>query len=496
MKTARLVIAGTQSGVGKTSVALALMAAYKRAGLQVQPFKVGPDYIDPSYHKVATGVPSHNLDSWLLSKENVQRLFLEKSENCDIALIEGVMGLYDGLGTKEETASTQEIAKLLGAPILLVIDSKGMSRSGAAMALGYKKFDSELTIGAIILNKVSSLSHYKILKEAIEHYTGIPVVGGISKNENLKIPERHLGLLTAEENPELEACINQLVSVTHANSNWPGFDLEKILKIADEGSRTEIVFKKGARPCGLAPLRTFPYASEKLAEAFLNTISASRASIKIGVARDRAFSFYYQANLDLLEKMGAELVYFSPLRDKKIPEGCSALYFGGGFPEIYAEELVENISFMNSIKSKIALGLPIYAECGGLMYLSESIQILDGKTFSMVGAVPGKITMTQKLQKFGYKEGRLLKDTLLGKEGNSIRGHEFHYSERSANLESYAYELKGRRNVNLQLEGYSKGNILASYLHLHFLTNPDWAIHWIQAAISYNGADLFSSPKG
>ncbi len=203
MNIPRIVIAGTQSGVGKTSVALALMAAYRKRGLRVQPFKVGPDYIDPSYHRVATGLPSHNLDSWLLSKETVQELFIEKGNNCDIAIIEGVMGLFDGLGTKEETASNQEIAKLLQAPILLVIDAKGMSRSGAAMVLGYAKFDPSLKIAGVILNRVSSQNHYQILKESIEHYTGIPVLGGLYKNENLKIPERHLGLMTAEENTHL-----------------------------------------------------------------------------------------------------------------------------------------------------------------------------------------------------------------------------------------------------------------------------------------------------
>jgi len=473
MNIPRIVIAGTQSGVGKTSVALALMAAYRKRGLRVQPFKVGPDYIDPSYHRVATGLPSHNLDSWLLSKETVQELFIEKGNNCDIAIIEGVMGLFDGLGTKEETASTQEIAKLLQAPILLVIDAKGMSRSGAAMVLGYAKFDPSLKIAGVILNRVSSQNHYQILKESIEHYTGIPVLGGLYKNENLKIPERHLGLMTAEENPELQKCLDLLTELTvgDASTERPGFDLDRIIKIAQENSIILPVEKRGQSLKGQSPF------------------------LRIGVARDMAFSFYYQANLDLLEELGAELIFFSPLKDKNLPEDCSALYFGGGFPEIYAGDLGDNLSFIGSIKNAIQSALPIYAECGGLIYLSESIQTMDGRSFPMIGAVPGNIVMTGKLQNFGYKEGKLLKDTLLGTKGDSIRGHEFHYSVNGDSalfartnraLSPFtAYELQGRRTTHTQWEGFSHGSILASYLHLHFYTDPSWAERFVESGREY-----------
>lgn len=468
----RIIIAGTQSGVGKTSVSLALMAAFERAGHRVQAFKVGPDYIDPSYHKIATGYPSHNLDSWLLSQETINWLFQTKSESVDISIIEGVMGLYDGLGGKEETASTAQIAKLLKAPVILVLDARNLSRSAAAIVKGYQSFDPEIKICGVILNKVGSVKHLELLKEAIEYYTDVPVVGAIFRDQKVQIPERHLGLMTASENMELHHCLNSLIELTKGKVelNQSGIDLEKIFKIA----------KDVPSLLSCAPSPSIPFLPP------LKKENRGGFGIRIGFAYDRAFSFYYQANLDLLNDLGVELIPFSPLKDEKISESISALYFGGGFPEIHANELEKNSHLKSQIRRCIKSGMPVYGECGGLMYLSEFIETLDGKSYSMVGAIPGKIVMAQKLQNFGYKEGKMVEDTILGSKGDLVRGHEFHYSTRGCVDEgTVPYELLSRKSEQTQLEGYVKNSLLASYLHLHFFSNPEWAKKFVQAAKKY-----------
>ncbi|MBI2119878.1 MAG: cobyrinate a,c-diamide synthase [Elusimicrobia bacterium] len=465
MNIPRIIVSGTQSGVGKTSVTLALMAAFKKAGIKVQPFKVGPDYIDPSYHQLVTKKPSHNLDTWLLTKEKVQWLFQKESCNCELAIIEGVMGLYDGFGSCEETASTQEIAKLLNCPIILVIDAKKMARSAAALVLGFKSFDPALKISGVILNKVGSLRHYQLLKDAVETYTQIPILGGIPSNLKIHVPERHLGLLTASENKEFKELVNALTDLIDPDpeKNNPGINLDAILKIAKETK----------------PL-------PKVESPSIEFINNNLKSVKIGIAKDKAFSFYYQANLDLLEQFGAKLITFSPLETKELPEDLSALYFGGGFPEIYAQELQNNLYLKNQIKNLIADGLPVYAECGGLMYLTEAIQDLDGKTYEMVGAIPRKITMTKKLQNFGYKQGKSIHPNILQDKETLVRGHEFHYSKMEYLNSHFSYELTDRKTGEKQLEGYRKNNLLASYLHLHFLTNPEWAQNFVEAAKKYS----------
>lgn len=470
----RIIISGTQSGVGKTSVTLTLMAAFKKAGLRVQPFKVGPDYIDPSYHQLVTGKPSHNLDTWLLSKEKVLWLFQKESENCELAIIEGVMGLYDGFGSCEETASTQEIAKLLNCPIILVVDAKKIARSAAALVLGFKTFDPALKISGVILNKVGSLRHYQLLKEAIESYTQIPVLGGIPSNLKIHVPERHLGLLTASENNEFKELLNALADLIKPDpeKNSPGINLELILKIAKE---------------------TKPMV--KMNSPFPEFKNNNLNHVKIGIAKDKAFSFYYQANLDLLEQFGAELVFFSPLETKKIPEDLSALYFGGGFPEIYAQELQDNVYLKNQIKNLIVDGLPVYAECGGLMYLTEALQDLEGKIYELVGAIPGKIVMTNKLQNFGYKQGKSINNNLLSDKETLVRGHEFHYSQMEKLDSNFSYELNDRKTGKKQREGYQKNNLLASYLHLHFLTEPSWAKNFVEAARKYRIINTEAPPK-
>ena len=465
MNQPRVIIAGTQSGVGKTSISLALMKAFTAAGLKVQAFKVGPDYIDPSYHSVATGSPSYNLDSWLLKKETIEWLFQVKSKPADISIIEGVMGLYDGFESKKDNGSTAQIAKMLSAPVILVVNAQSIARSIAAMVKGYQIFDPEIRIEGVILNKVGSKRHADLLKESIEHYTGIPVVGALLRDKKIQIPERHLGLATAAENKGLKECLDSLANVD-------GLNLEKILNIAKNTS-TLI-------PC------TEPSIEETTVKT--SDESGSYGKVRIGIAKDRAFSFYYPSNLDLLKELQVELVPFSPLEDPELPKNLSALYFGGGFPEIYARELELNSILKNQILRCVQEEMPIYAECGGLMYLSEAIETLEGTSFAMVGAVPGKIKMTDRLQNFGYKEGRMRGDTLLGAQGSQVRGHEFHYSQRlmDGNLtQNIPYELEDRKSGQQQLEGFSKGSLLASYLHLNFLTNPKWAEAFVQTADLY-----------
>lgn len=467
MNRPRIVIAGVSSGSGKTSVSLAMMASLTRNGHRVQAFKVGPDYIDPSYHRAATGRPSHNLDSWLMDPKTLMWLFQTRSDGSELSIIEGVMGLYDGFGSLDDTASTAQIAKLLKAPVILVLDARGISRSAAAIVKGFQLFDRDVQFSGVILNQVASSRHFELLKEAIEHYTDVPVLGALFRDQRLKIEERHLGLLTASENKGISAHLDALTEFSEPRPSTPGsgFLLDKIIDIARQAPALKTVERPGQLP---------PKVN-------------SESRLKIGIAQDRAFSFYYQANLDLLEDLGVELVPFSPVNDPGIPD-CSALYFGGGFPEIYARELEENQRMRAQIRLAIGSGMPVYAECGGLMLLSESLETLDGKSYNMAGAIPGKIVMTQRLQNFGYKEGEMIGSTVLGSKGGRVRGHEFHYSQRTAGGggDSAAYELKDRKSGNVRAEGYAKAGLLASYLHLHFLSNPGWAEEFVRSARNYS----------
>ena len=454
-------IAGTQSGAGKTSVTLALMAAFRAAGLTVQGFKVGPDYIDPSYHAVATGRPSHNLDVWMCGPETAQALFVQKARSAELSIIEGVMGLYDGFGSQDDLASTAQMAKLLNAPVLLVLNAQSLSRSAAAIVKGFQTFDPEVKIAGVILNKVGSARHLQLVEESVRYYTGLPVLGALFRDAKVEIPERHLGLMTASENKELSQCLANLRVLSSGNlgAHESGFSLEAIRRLAMEAGDL------------------FPRALPSLA------IKKCSNAPRIGVAQDRAFNFYYQANLDLLEELGARLVPFSPLCDAALPKGLSALYFGGGFPEVYAQELADNAPLLRQIRDQARSGLPIYAECGGLIYLSEELETFDGKRYSMAGAVPGKILMKQRLQNFGYKAGTLTRDSVLGVKGTVVRGHEFHYSDRIFDAdEQCAYELLDRRSQKTVREGFAQENLLASYLHLHFLANPAWAETFVSKA--------------
>ena len=457
-----IVIAGTTSGVGKTTVAIGLMGALIRQGLKVQPFKTGPDYIDPSYHTWVTGNSSRNLDTWLLSSHAVAELFTRAMVGKDIAVIEGVMGLYDGCSSLSEGGSTAELAKLLGAPVLLVVDSQKGARSLAAMVAGYQAFDSSLHLGGVILNGIGSDEHLRLCREAIEHYTGIAVLGYIPRRDSLSLPERHLGLIPTVEGPANEEFLRLLVAQCEATLN-----IARILRLSEQAVVPE------DEPLLFPPVRKPPMA-------------------KIAVAKDKAFSFYYQDSLDLLEAWGAEVVPFSPLQDTDLPRDISGLYIGGGFPELYAADLAGNKSIKDAIKVAAGRGMPIYAECGGLMYLGGSIRDLKGNEHPMVGAIPVSSQIDSPRLNLGYRTVQALRDGPILRRGEIVRGHEFHWSVlKSSGDATNAYrilEKKGRQ------EGFQKKKLLASYIHLHLGSLPHMASRFVencrQFRDSCNGQEL------
>ena len=448
MNAPRLLIAAPSSGSGKTTVTVGIMAALSE-NREVQGFKVGPDYIDPNYHSIATGRISRNLDTWMLSKNNVAGIFSRGQKGADISIIEGVMGLFDGIDGKSERGSSAEVAKLLKVPVVLVIDVRSMARSAAAIALGFKNFDPDLILGGVIANRVGSLKHAQMVTEAFENI-GLKVLGCIPRDASLNVPERHLGLYTAGERSQA----TEKFIANAKRSVQQHIDLEQLMEIADN--------------------------TPQITHSYPPIIKSEKKNIRIAIARDEAFSFYYQDNFDLLEAAGAEIVFFSPLRDEKLPEDISGLYLGGGYPELYASQLSDNSKLLTSIVKMIHLGLPTYAECGGLMTLTSHFLDADGKKHPMLAVLPGYTQLTNKL-KMGYREVSSLGETLLLDEDDFARGHEFHYSEwiNEKDSEHLAYKIKSRDGKNENLTGFTKGNLLASYIHLHFGSNPEIATTFV-----------------
>jgi len=450
----RLLIAGTRSGVGKTTISLGLMAALTKRKYDVQPFKVGPDYIDPGFHTIVTDNESYNLDSYFLGENGVKELFLRNTVDSDIAIIEGVMGLFDGKG-KKGTSSSAEIAKTLKTPVILVIDGKKMAQSGAALVYGYKNYDSDLDVKGVILNNIASERHYMLLKESIESKpVNLKVLGYLPRQEELELPERHLGLVPIQESEDLKDYISKLVTLMEKY-----IDLDEIIKIADNNLEINIEDKK-------------LYNHRK------------KYDIDLGVAYDQAFNFYYQYNLDLLEKMGANIIYFSPVKDKKLPE-VDGIYIGGGFPESFLGQLEKNESMKKDIKEKVKDGIPVYAECGGLMYLSESIVDQQNTLYEMLALIPAQVIMEDSLQEMGYRKVEVIKSNVILPKGEKAKGHVFHYSK----LNKISKKVKKCYRINQnKLEGYSSGsNILGSYLHLHFGSNTKIVRNFLHKAQLFKG---------
>lgn len=458
---AALVIAAPASGSGKTTVTAGLLRALRRRGLAVQPFKAGPDYIDPTYHACAAGLPCRNLDSWLLTPSVLRELYERASARGAVALIEGVMGLFDGRGGGEE-GSTAHLARLLGLPVVVVIDVGRTSRTAGAIALGCQRFDPALAVVGFVLNGVASDNHRRWASEAITAATGLPVLGWLPRRDDLALPERHLGLIPTAEGTVDDAFFERL-----ADQIEQSFDVDRLLALAEprveSGAGKSVARQTDTR---LFPRHGLP------------------TSARVGLALDEAFSFYYEDNLDLLRAWGAQLVPFSPLRDRGLPEETDALYLGGGFPELYAGELRANEAMVEAIRGAAARGMPIYAECGGLMYLSEGITDLEGRRFRMVGLVPAWSVMANRRLTLGYREVRARVDTPVLRRGETARGHEFHWSVLAEPLpaDTTAYDVLA---APVPREGYARGNLLASYCHLHFASNPVVAPNFIAAAIAW-----------
>jgi cobyrinic acid a,c-diamide synthase len=422
-------IAAPMTGSGKTTVTLGLLAALRQRGISVQPFKVGPDFIDPGLHEIAAGVASHNLDGWMVSRESNRELFTMATQGRSAAVVEGVMGLFDGYDGLSNAGSTAEMAQWLDLPVILVVDAHGLGRSAAAIVHGLRTFDEDVKIAGVILNRIAGEGHYRILADAI---VNVPILGWLPQDTAIEIPERHLGLLTARE--------TNVAEQIHAIGDF-------FLKHIDfETLWLHIPVLHNDWPEAVDIPRIPP------------------ARKRVALAIDPAFSFYYRANRLELERAGSEVLEFSPLSDRELPE-CEFLYIGGGYPELYRRELEQNVNMRRSVRRFIESGRPFYAECGGLMYLAKSIE--DSK---MVGILPTEILMTDHLVDFGYCEVTTRSDSILGPSGTKARGHQFHYSRSTNPSADPIYTVRqGTREYG---EGFRFENGIASYVHLHFLSNP------------------------
>jgi cobyrinic acid a,c-diamide synthase len=442
----RVVLAGTHSGVGKTSLSLALVSALRRRGLRVQTFKVGPDFLDPTYLALASGRPCYNLDGWMTgSKDYVCRLFGRVSEDADIAVMEGVMGLFDGADPATIEGSTGEVAKWLHAPVLLIANAHGLGRSLAAMVKGYASFEPGVNIAGVIANQCGSEEHSEGLAHSLQASSLPPLLGAIPRGRLAQLPSRHLGLVTADANNLAPSTLDALAQALEQHAS-----LEGILRVARSAPPLEIS----------APER-----------------KAVAKRWRVAVARDRAFHFYYQDLFDELEMGGCELIPFSPAEDQRLP-ACEALYIGGGYPEEHAAALSANKPMLEAIRQLAAANRPIYAECGGLMYLAKSLETGDGREYPMVGLLPAATRMLDHKKVLGYVEVTLKEDSLWGAKGTKFRGHEFHYSEMSTDPTGRAgwqasYTLRRRRAEGMREEGFQCGRVLASYVHLHLASHPE-----------------------
>ena len=447
-RTPAVVLAGTRSGVGKTTIATGIMGALARRGLRVQPFKCGPDYIDPSYHLMACGVPSRNIDTWMLARDTALELYGRAARSADVSIVEGVMGLYDGHANLTEQGSTAEVAKLLRAPVVLIASAARVARSVAAEVLGFQKFDPSVNIAGVILNGVGSARHLEFCKPPIEDATGLPVLGYMPRREDLRVPERHLGLIPTVEGVVVEEWFDRLTAQIEET-----IDLDRLLEVARQADTPSV--QPSVYPAERQPVRA-----------------------RIAVAQDRAFNFYYQDSLDLLEAWGAEIAPFSPLEDAALPDGVGGVYIGGGFPEIFARELAENGAMMRAIRDAHARGTRIYAECGGLMYLGETLTDFDGVAHGMVGLIPARSSMAKGRLTLGYREVEAQADGALLAKGEFARGHEFHWSVADS-PKSAAQAVYSVRSQDGRIEGFRLGNLTASYIHIHMGSKPGMARRFV-----------------
>ena len=435
---------------------LGLMASLVKRGLIVAPFKVGPDFIDPGHHTRITGIASRNLDGWMLTKSYNASNFIAHTNTADIAVVEGVMGLFDGYDGKSESGSTAQMAKWMDLPVLLIVDARSMARSAAALIQGFERFDPDIKFAGVLFNNIGRDRHLDYLKDAILDNVTMPCLGGISHDTEIEIPERHLGLVTREDYPLSNDNRNRLAQLIENN-----LDVDTLIeRLPDLNTHQE-------KPAG----RHHPKS----------------AVVRIGVPLDNAFCFYYPDNLEMLTENGAELVPFSPINGESLPGNLDGIYIGGGYPELFAQQLAKNSELQNQIKDKSVNGMPIYGECGGFMYLCKEIRDTEGRQFPMTGCFPFVTTMFSRLKSLGYREITLTKDTVIGKRGQTIRGHEFHYSElteASEDIET-VYQVSSRAGMHTTTEGYRVNRTLGSYNHLHFGSCPEVARQFVNACLDY-----------
>ena len=460
----RIVISAIRGGSGKTIISTGIIAAYVAAGKQVSPFKKGPDYIDAGWLALAAGRPCYNLDTFLTPVDRVLTSFSSHALYADLSVIEGNRGLYDGIDL-EGTTSTAELAKLLRAPVILCIDCTKSTRTIAAVVLGCIHFDGNVDIRGVILNRVAGARHENILKRSIEYHTGISVLGSVPKLARQNFPERHMGLIPT---PEHKWAADSITAAAEMAGKY--IDLGKLAQTAFDAP-------------GLPPADSAEEISEKkVTDPAVDFIIKPR----IGIMRDSAFQFYYQENIDALISEGAELIYMSPLSDKTIPD-IDALYIGGGFPETHAKELSENVFYKEELKARATTGLPIYAECGGLMYLGKEL-VLDGVTYAMAGLLPISFGFSKKPQAHGYTIITVEKNNPYYKIGTEIRGHEFHYSsviKWDGEEKDLAFRLKRGSGLIHNSDGIVFKNVLATYIHIHALGTPFWAEGMVRNAVGY-----------
>ena len=449
-----IVIAAPMSGSGKTTVTLGLLSALKRRGLQPAPFKVGPDFIDPGWHGLACSRLSVNLDSWMCPERFVLETYALHSQDADLAVVEGVMGLFDGVDGVSDAGSTAQITRIINAPVILVVDAKSQARSAAALVSGFARFDPRVHVAGVIFNNVASDNHARLLREAVvASVTGVRVLGCIPRDNSLTIPSRHLGLVTAGENGLQGDFLDRLAEVMEEH-----LDLDGIISMASQGRRDFTIDK--------------PVNCEVLASA------------RIAVARDEAFCFVYEDNLRLLRQAGVEIVEFSPLKDSSLPQGIGGMYLPGGYPELHAETLAANVPVKTAIREAVEKGMPVYAECGGFIYLTRGLEGVAQASFA--GIFPVSTRMLPRRKALGYREVEFLADSVIGPKGTVARGHEFHYSETEEMPENVErlYQVK-KSGCTTCTEGYRYRNCIASYIHLHFGSCPELAATFARKCAGY-----------
>jgi cobyrinic acid a,c-diamide synthase len=444
----RIVMAGERSGVGKSTITVGILLALKARGLAAQPFKVGPDFLDPMHHSILMDRKSRNLDTWMFPGA-VKELFVRNSQGADIAVVEGVMGMYDGFDGRSEEGSTAHLAKTLDAPVILVLDAHASVRSLGAVALGFQEYDRKVNVAAVIFNNVAGENHLEMLESSLR---GVESLGGVLTVEKAALSSRHLGLVPAEEDfdPSRYDEIRRMVEGR--------INIDRLIEIAKTAGQVDS--QTGA---------LFPEKNEVAT---------------IGVARDSAFNFYYEDNLDILRSHGARIEFFSPMSGE-VPD-VDGLYFGGGYPEVFAQGLASSTSVREKVKRLSDDGMAIYAECGGMMYACKTLRTLDGTDHRMTGIFDAKVEMTGRLQALGYVEAKVVRDCVISPRGGMARGHVFHYSHVAETSETeFAYDLNKQKGILESKDGFVRDNSMASYTHLHFASCPDFADNFVRACAGY-----------